>query len=178
MLVINGKCNFRQLLPFPISLPFARVLKKLLFKSLPWKMSSQKSSMLFRVFFYLHPQASPGYGNGCYSLWNPLQDLARIAKQLHHKKCEHKCIQIRFGKSWFKIYIYLDNSWHVIILLGTNKKSSPKACLKMMLPFPKVKGYFYFPWGIHTNPSMFTLGLPPTQDSSHIFWRFRLGFPY
>ena len=83
MLMINGKCNFRQLLPFPISLPFARVLKKLLFKSLPWKMSSQKSSMLFRVFFYLHPQASPGYGNGCYSQWNPLQDLVRIAKQLH-----------------------------------------------------------------------------------------------
>ena len=99
LLMINGKCNLLQLLPFPISLPFARVLKQLLVKSLPWKMSSQKTSMLFRVFFYLHPQASPGYGNGCYSLWNPLQDLVRIAEQLHHKKCQHKCVQIRFGKS-------------------------------------------------------------------------------
>ena len=51
ILMINGKCNFLQLLPFSISPPFALVLKKLLFKSLPWKMSSQKTSMLFRAFF-------------------------------------------------------------------------------------------------------------------------------
>ena len=71
------------------------------------------------------------------SQWNPLQDLVRIAEQLHHKKCQHKCVQIRFGQSWLKIY--LDNSWHVIILPSWEliKNPHPRHVWRWCYLFPR-----------------------------------------